>query len=185
LTFKEKITSASDDVVLKIKNQDPLALRAVYREIYPMIEKFVLDNSGTRDEAKDVFQDALFIFIRKIDEPGFELSSKLSTYIFGIGRFVWLKVLASKKQIRRDVPEDIADVVVEEEDYHRLTKVKSLNEELNRLGEPCRSILVAFYYHQENMSQIAEKFNYSNPENAKNQKYKCLMRLKKLMIRQK
>lgn len=183
MTPQEQIASVQDDVILKIKNQDPVALRAVYREIYPMIEKYVIDNSGTRDEAKDVFQDALFIFIKRVQEPDFILSSKLSTFIFGIGKNLWLKILDYKKINRRDVPEDIADTPVEEDEYHRLAKVKSLNDELGRLGEPCKSILVDFYYHQISMKEIADKFHYSNPENAKNQKYKCLMRLKKLMTR--
>ena len=34
------------------------------------------------------------------------------------------------------------------------------------------------------MSQISEKFGYTNADNAKTQKYKCLMRLKKLFFKQ-
>jgi hypothetical protein len=34
------------------------------------------------------------------------------------------------------------------------------------------------------MQQLAEMFGYTNADNAKNQKYKCLMRLKKLFFSQ-
>ena len=32
------------------------------------------------------------------------------------------------------------------------------------------------------MSEIAKEFGYTNADNAKNQKYKCLMRLKKIFF---
>ena len=35
-----------------------------------------------------------------------------------------------------------------------------------------------------NLQEIAEDFGYTNAENAKNQKYKCLMRLKKIYFAQ-
>ena len=52
------------------------------------------------------------------------------------------------------------------------------------LGEPCKSLLEAFYLKKKSMQEIAGSFGYTNSENAKNQKYKCLMRLKKLFFSQ-
>jgi predicted DNA-binding protein YlxM (UPF0122 family) len=46
------------------------------------------------------------------------------------------------------------------------------------------TILEDYYLHKKSMQEIAEKFGYTNAENAKNQKYKCLMRLKKLFFDQ-
>jgi len=34
------------------------------------------------------------------------------------------------------------------------------------------------------MQEICERFGYTNADNAKNQKYKCLMRLRKLFFAQ-
>jgi hypothetical protein len=50
------------------------------------------------------------------------------------------------------------------------------------LGEPCKSLLEAFYIEKKNMQEIAVGFGYTNAENAKTQKYKCLMRLKKIFF---
>jgi hypothetical protein len=55
---------------------------------------------------------------------------------------------------------------------------------MNGLGEPCKSLLEAFYIQKRSMQEIATGFGYTNAENAKNQKYKCLMRLKKLFFSQ-
>ena len=55
---------------------------------------------------------------------------------------------------------------------------------LNSLGEPCKSLIEAYYIHKKGMTDIAAQFGYTNADNAKNQKYKCLMRLKKLFFAQ-
>ena len=55
---------------------------------------------------------------------------------------------------------------------------------MGRIGEPCKSLLEAFYVHQKSMVEIASFFGYTNADNAKTQKYKCLMRLKKLFFTQ-
>jgi hypothetical protein len=55
---------------------------------------------------------------------------------------------------------------------------------MRNLGEPCKSLLEAFYIQKKPMLEIADDFGYTNADNAKNQKYKCLMRLKKLFFAQ-
>ena len=55
---------------------------------------------------------------------------------------------------------------------------------INHLGEPCKSLLEAYYLQKQNMQVIAANFGYTNADNAKNQKYKCLMRLKKIFFSQ-
>lgn len=181
LTLREKIEHAQQDIVNKIRKQDPATLKVVYREIYPMVEKYILENSGTKDDACDIFQDALYIFMGKIKSDDFLLTSKLSTFVFGIAKNMWLKRLTEKTVDANNYASELALNHDEDEEFNRLDRVKQLNLALNRLGEPCRSILIGFYYHKQNMKEIAAAFHYSSPDNAKNQKYKCLLRLKRLM----
>ena len=55
---------------------------------------------------------------------------------------------------------------------------------LQQLGEPCKTIMEDFYIKNRSMQDICEKFGYTNADNAKTQKYKCLQRLKKLFFQQ-
>jgi DNA-directed RNA polymerase specialized sigma24 family protein len=59
-----------------------------------------------------------------------------------------------------------------------------MDRALNSLGEPCKSLLEGYYLKKMNMAELAEGFGYTNADNAKTQKYKCLMRLKKLFFSQ-
>ena len=59
-----------------------------------------------------------------------------------------------------------------------------LEEALGKIGEPCKSILEAYYIQKKSMPDIATAFGYTNADNAKTQKYKCLYRLKKIFFAQ-
>ena len=59
-----------------------------------------------------------------------------------------------------------------------------MDRAMNSLGEPCKSLVEAYYIRQMDMQELAAEFGYTNADNAKNQKYKCLMRLKKLFFSQ-
>ena len=63
-------------------------------------------------------------------------------------------------------------------DYHLMEQA------MQGLGEPCKSLLEAYYLAKKSMVEIADAFGYTNADNAKNQKYKCLLRLKKLFFDQ-
>ena len=71
------------------------------------------------------------------------------------------------------------------EEYERRDQEFVMMEKaIGSLGEPCKSLIEAFYIQKRNMQDIATQFGYTNADNAKNQKYKCLMRLKKLFFAQ-
>jgi hypothetical protein len=53
---------------------------------------------------------------------------------------------------------------------------------LDKLGDPCSKMLKAFYFNKKSMQEICTEFGYTNADNAKTQKYKCLTRLKKLFF---
>ena len=61
-------------------------------------------------------------------------------------------------------------------------KIEVMNMSMTKLGEPCKSLIEDFYVHHLSMGEISDKFGYTNAENAKNQKYKCLQRLKKIFF---
>jgi RNA polymerase sigma factor (sigma-70 family) len=55
-----------------------------------------------------------------------------------------------------------------------------LRNAMQQLGDPCAKLLKSFYRKEMTMQEIAHAFGYTNAENAKSQKYKCLARLKKI-----
>ncbi len=150
-----------------------------------MIQALIVNNTGTSDDARDIFQEAMIVLYEKSKQPGFELSCQLKTYLYSVCRRLWLKKLS---QGQRFIPEinGLEETVPVEEEIEtaelRNREYQLMERALSGLGEPCRSILEAFYLEKKNMNEIAANFGYTNPANAKNQKYKCLLRLRKLFF---
>jgi DNA-directed RNA polymerase specialized sigma24 family protein len=84
-----------------------------------------------------------------------------------------------------DSMEDMVPVEEEVEEHEkRNTDYLLMENALSKIGEPCKSLLDAYYLQKKSMQDIAGEFGYTNADNAKTQKYKCLMRLKKLFFAQ-
>ena len=173
-----------EELISGIINDDEEALKVLYRGHYQSILHFIKLNSGSEDDAKDVFQEALIIFYEKIKDGSLELNCAVKTFVYSVSRRIWLKKLSEKKRFSDKLldPEDY----IEESDTgladENEKKFGIMSDSLSQIGEPCRTLIEDFYVRRMSMSEITEKFGYTNADNAKTQKYKCLMRLKKIFF---
>ncbi|MBC8986767.1 sigma-70 family RNA polymerase sigma factor [Pedobacter sp. N36a] len=173
------------EVVLGILNDSEDTLNKLYTGYFPMVLQFILNNNGDEDDAKDVYQEGIIVLYNKIKGGNFELSSKLKTYIYSVCRRIWLKKLSQESRKTNNVSdfEDIMAVEVDLEQHEEKDQqFDKMNDALVHLGEPCKTIIQDFYINGLSMQDICEKFGYTNTDNAKTQKYKCLQRLKKLFF---
>lgn len=170
-----------------LARSDKKAIEIIYRENYNMVQSLIINNSGSTDDAKDIFQEAMIVLYEKVRSGTFELNCLIKTYVYSVSRRLWLKRL---QQMNRYVPaiENLQDTVLVEEDVEENERIngefQAMEKAINSLGEPCKSLLEAYYLEKKSMQEIALFFGYTNAENAKNQKYKCLVRLKKIFFAQ-
>lgn len=184
--MKQEI-SADQHLIEEIANGNEFVLKRVYTEYYSLIERMVLANQGDEDDAKDLYQESFLVLMDNLKKPDFELTCRLGTYLYAVARNLWLKRLRNFSQTSARISDQLADElpdVTETLDHflleeHRLDAVKV---GLEKLGDPCKTILTDFFYHRLSMEEIAQKMGYTNAANAKNQKYKCLNRFKKLVL---
>jgi RNA polymerase sigma factor (sigma-70 family) len=168
-----------------LARNDKRSVETIYRENYNMVQSLIINNNGSADDAKDVFQEAMIVLYEKVRSGTFELNCLIKTYVYSVCRRLWLKRL---QQLNRYSPaaENLdATVAVEdeiEEHEKRNAEFEMMDKAISGLGEPCKSLLEAYYLQKRTMLEIAANFGYTNADNAKNQKYKCLMRLKKIFF---
>jgi RNA polymerase sigma factor (sigma-70 family) len=148
-----------------------------------MVQALILSNNGYPDDARDIFQEAMIVLYEKVRSGSFELHCQLKTYLYSVCRRLWLKRLSQLQRMTSEV-EGLHETVPVEDELERHEQrnrdFQIMEDSLNSLGEPCRSLLKAYYLETKSMVEIAGDFGYTNADNAKNQKYKCLMRLKKI-----
>jgi len=175
------------ELLKRLANNEKAAIETIYKDNYKLIQQLIINNNGTEDDARDIFQEALIVLYQKSQTEAFELNCQIKTYVYSICKRLWLKRLQQSRRFETPV-DNFEEMVPVEEDVEAHIKLERqygiMRSALGKIGEPCKSLLEAFYIHDKNMTEISSFFGYTNSDNAKNQKYKCLMRLKKLFFAQ-
>ena len=176
---------ADNEIILGILNDSKEILNRLYKNYFPMVLQLVLNNNGNEDDAKDVFQECVIVLYNKVKNGNFELNSKLKTFIYSVCRRLWLKRLNANIRNIRNI-KDFSEFLPVEDDLEKHEEkdrqFNMMEQALIQLGEPCKTIIEDYYLQNRSMHEICEKFGYTNADNAKTQKYKCLQRLKKLFF---
>jgi RNA polymerase sigma factor (sigma-70 family) len=167
-----------------IRTGDETALVILYRTNRKSITAFLLRNNGTADDAEDMLQEALIILWERIRTGRHEYNAKLSTFLFGTVRNLWLRRLARK---RRESPATHPPEEFPDETLSPLDQIiddeqtKAVRSALEALGEPCRTLLLLFYWEELSMDDIARRLGFANADTAKSKKYQCKKSLKDLL----
>jgi RNA polymerase sigma factor (sigma-70 family) len=180
--MSEDISKKYQNQVSAIRENDEKALKLFYQSNYPKVEKYVLENNGSVDEAKDIFQEAFIAVWRNIQLDRFKLQqqSSLDGYLYQVAKYKWIDQLRRNKNRNTHLTVAIEEplVILEQEEENYLEKVKL---HYAAIGEPCRSVLYRFYFLKQTMSEIAVAFSWTEPT-AKNNKYRCLQKLRSMVL---
>ncbi len=144
--------------------------------LYPKIEALVLSKGGNKQDASDVFQEALIILNRNLEKSDFKLTSSFYTYLYSVSRFLWKDTQKkfSKQELHNLSGTDVEyfHSVLEEKKYQLAERA------FLELGERCRQLLQLFYHKGMSFKAIADMMQFKSEKIAKNQKYKCLTKAK-------
>ncbi len=180
---KPKLQFTDSQFIDGLRTNSNEVLTALYKKYYNIVLKLIVSNNGTQEEAQDIYQETIIIVFENVKKPEFELNCQLQTYIYSIAKRLWLKQLKRNGKtflFKEGEEEEVADVTNDlSEHFKKEDNIFKMNQSMELLGEPCNTIITDFYVLKLSMDDIAEKFGYTNSDNAKTQKYKCLQRLKK------
>lgn len=154
------------------------------KDLRKMIFSLVIKNSGNQEDTIDVLQDALIVLYEKIQLGDFELTAKITTYIYGVARNIWYnklrdngKVIISTKDDYPEIPETDDQLLPNKKEL--TGKQNRLSNALDEISEQCRRLLL-LYYSGTKMKRIADELGYANEDSAKNNKSKCMKKLKEV-----
>ena len=167
----------------KLKQFDRQTFKDLYSDNFQWIARSIMEQGGDKQIARDVFQSALMILLERIKSDEFRLTCSAGTYLNSVSVNIWknLRKSLAERTIHFEVnafSESFHETLYFEEipgDYEKVAAV------LEQLGDPCKSLLENFYFNQLSWDAIAEKLGYSNAGSARNQKYKCIERIRKMM----
>lgn len=159
------------------------AMEFLYREYVDQVIAFITQRSGSQEEAKDVFQDAVISLLVSIRQGKFEGKSSLKTYLYAISKNLWYRrfnrSLRSDDYKASNVPDDL-DEVTPDEVLMTSNQRRHIGDVLDQLKDKCREVLI-LWAQKYSMKEIAEQLGYANDQVIRNKKNHCLNELKKLV----
>lgn len=181
MTDQQIITTLKESSIKECEQ----ALNHVYKSYYGMIESFVLQNNGSKDDSKDIFQDTVMSLYRNVKNGKYSPDSKLSTYLFSIGKNIWYKKLRKDNRMSPLVEDEYKQISSDEDIQGDLEYTEHqilIGKLLHKVGEECNKLLKLFYFEKMRMVKIATLLDYSSEQVAKNKKNKCMKKLRAVIL---
>jgi RNA polymerase sigma factor (sigma-70 family) len=160
------------------------ALVRLYAMNERQVTSYVTRNNGSQDDAEDMLQEALVVLWERVRTGRYEHTAKISTFVFATVKNMWLRKIArSKREIASDMQNDLTpsndgsvlDDMIETEE------AEAVSAALNALGDPCRQLLLLYYWEELSMDEIAMQMNFANADTVKSKKYQCKKALRQLL----
>lgn len=165
-----------DEILVEgIRTHDPVVLESIYTTHFPIIEGFVMHNQGSREEAKDVFQEAMVIVYNKIRSENLELTCKFGTYLYAVCKKIWIQ---ERKKTRlheeklRSRPMMVNDPGKETDPLLDEQLTRLFDTHFNALSQDCQKIL-SMYFNDHSVEEIRSAMKYKDLHHAADRKYRC------------
>ncbi len=167
-----------ENIIIGIRESSRKIIDYLNTYYYPSIEKLVIVNSGTIQDAEDLYQEVLYIVCEKVNEPGFKLSCKFQTFFYTVGRYRWLAKLRDRKikPVEFDEMEYDAggnyDLDRYEKELNKLSQFKLYRKHFEKLNVRCKRILSLFLENM-NFDEIQSIMNIKSKKYAWKLKFDC------------
>jgi RNA polymerase sigma factor (sigma-70 family) len=158
-----------------------LHIAGLYRLYFKGVAHYVLQNRGTLEDARDLFQEMLVAYL-KILRSG-EVVRDERKYLNGMARNMWMNVLNAhaRSPIDHHATETLpATAVLEDPQVPSLADL--VVRKMEEIGEDCRKLLFEGFYMRRTNGELAQLMGYTE-QFVKVKKHRCLQGLKRLVER--
>ncbi|SDH97080.1 RNA polymerase sigma factor [Winogradskyella thalassocola] len=188
---KKPTLSLDNSLIEAVKNNNTQVLKNLYVHNYPKIEILVLKNSGTKDAAKDIYQEAFLAVWQNIKQNKFvpQTESSINGYIYTIAKHKWLDVLRSQGYKKTIVASQLEHFEIKAEENNDIDddilkdkRLENVMLAFKNLGDACKSLLRKFYFEKKSMNVIAKELAL-DAASTRNKKYRCMQKLKEIALK--
>lgn len=168
---------SDEEIILGLRRRDNHVIQYIYKENFQSISRMVLNNNGSEDDAEDIFQETLIIIFKRLrDNDDFELASTFNTYIYSVGRLLWLKKLRDTSRI------NVTELNLEMEEFLEFKEPPPVEDKdlrfavyqrnLKLIPEDCQKILTLTAQDMP-AKDIAEKLGYKSDTYVRKRRHFC------------
>ncbi|WP_372753871.1 RNA polymerase sigma factor [Mariniflexile sp.] len=171
-----------------IKANESEVLKMLYISNYKKIESLVLKNSGTIEDAKDIYQEAFIVFWKNIKSNTFIPLNEtaIQGYLYTIAKNKWMDIVKSSR-FRKTLSGFNNQFQLTKIDYDDSFSENSENKKLTTameafrvLGQPCKKLLTTFYFEKKSLKDLSLQLQI-NEASVRNKKYRCMKKLRNII----
>ena len=169
------------NLIDKVLANDESFLKALYKEWRSEFKswfegKYQLDDA----ESSEIYQDTFLQLFINIRERKVTQIEHPKTYLYGIGKNLMRQKFKKEGRVMETLdsidPVDQDDFLFQKE---RAEQSQEIIEVLKHFGDPCRTLLLMFYFEKYSHEVIAERMGYKNEKVVKKKKSLCMSDLRK------
>ena len=180
-----KVDLQYDDVELIAaigdRNEANKAIRFLYQQYAGTVSSFIVNYGASSQDAEDVFQETVVSFIDIVKKGKYRMEASVKTFLVSVAKNIWFNEVKKRERSgHREKQFELGREQKEQDVSHHISdleKRRQLRDLVYQLGEPCRKILLLFYYENLSMKEITDHLPYENEQVVRNKKYKCLQQL--------
>jgi len=171
------------EIIKRIKEGDKSVLEGIYVKYRTdFIDWMASVYSLNVYDAKELYQETIMVFYENIVNGKLnEMKSNIRTYLFSIGKNKFAELNRHWNKNTPEINNNIPDSSPLPGETEQADLAKLSEKALMQMGNPCKELLILYYYHKKSMTEIAEVLCYQNGHTASNIKYRCLGQLKGLV----
>lgn len=166
------------EIIIGIQNKNNKILSELYRKNLPSVKKFVVENSGQKEDADDVLQEGIILIYQKLRDTSLQVNISVQAYLISTCRNIWLMRLRRKKKMIVN-SEQVETLEGSEEnlisDLIEAEKDNLYRKHFLKLGEGCKTLL-NLIYDGRSMQEVAEALD-TTIGYARKKKFICKERL--------
>ncbi|MDY8134898.1 sigma-70 family RNA polymerase sigma factor [Aquimarina sp. 2201CG5-10] len=172
----------SEDRFIKALIQgDDIIISEIYTRFFAKTLRFVLQNKGTHDQARDIFQESLLYIIIGVQKRNLNINC-FEAYLMTVSKNMWRREL--EKQKKRVIKEGITTLVDKDTDFAMFMleqeQMQLYREKFEKLSDNCKEIL-SLFFNDVSYENIIEELSYANINTARQRIFKCKSKLIKLI----
>jgi|OM-RGC.v1.017508304 DNA-directed RNA polymerase specialized sigma24 family protein len=177
------VSIKEEDIVSLInKGKDREVVPLLYKKVYPLVERYIVRNSGKKDDAQDVFQDALLLFYKQIMLKTYDQKYKVFGYLYKICIYKWVNKAKKNSKIvfvdeiekfEEPVYDEFTETLIVHADENIIRKL------FNPIGEKCIELLTYTTYSSLLLEDIMIRMDFNSVSAVKMQLKRCKEKLLK------
>ena len=163
-----------------MRRGDDRAVRDVYGAFRRDVVLWLIrEYHCTEEDAADIYQETVVALAQGAQQGKLEnLGCTLRTFVHSIAKNKARNFWRSQKKQGEMVALSEAEQRLVEEEPFSAEEIAIMQQHLQKLGEPCYTVLYQFYYQRFALEVIADRLGYKNAQVVRTQKSRCLKTLR-------